>query len=84
MATLKWKMLNHLLLLSKLSVELNRLAKYYLEELIGSWILINFGISFDVAVPIWANLDLLSSGYQPFVEAGQGLEGDALDLFEDS
>ena len=52
MPALKWKMLNHLVLLSKVSVELSRLAKYYLEELIGVWILINFGTSFDIAVHI--------------------------------
>lgn len=43
----KWKMFNYMTHLGKIVVELNRLAKYYREELLGTWLLLSYCISKD-------------------------------------
>jgi hypothetical protein len=50
MEVLKWKICNYLLQLSKITVEFNRLGKYYQTDMKGPWILLNYILSTDIAV----------------------------------
>ena len=52
MNDLKWKIKNYLTLLSKISYQLSRLGKYYVQELIGPWIMLSHIISKDISVHI--------------------------------
>ena len=47
---LKWKIHNLMKILGKLVLELNRLGKYYKEDIMGSWVLLYFIMSTDIAV----------------------------------
>lgn len=59
MEVLKWKICNYLLQLSKITVEFNRLGKYYQTDMKGPWILLNYILSTDIAVYALTNSDLL-------------------------
>ena len=45
---LKWKLHNYLSLLSQITQELNRLGRYYKEELMGPWVLLDYRMSIDI------------------------------------
>jgi len=53
MQTLKWKISNYLLQLSLISVEFNRLGKYYQQDMLGPWVIINYILSTDIAVFVY-------------------------------